>query len=319
MGSTSETIWSHEFAVAFLDVGQGDCSIIKLPNNELILIDVGPSNSLVLSTFFNRYPDSTVHSVVLTHNDKDHCGGLGKLAEVVKIKNIYLRIDRDKSKLKDLFAVVNVIHKRYSTALNELKENSIIWDENNWQLKCIFPQFSKDIVTLSTNPNAVSGMILLSYGDIPYFVWGGDAEYKSIEQYAPKQFFAQVGPHHGAPIDFKSYNTQVSTTTPDLNYISVGTQNQYGHPLPKYIKFQKSRNVSIYCSQMCQECDRNVIAEKRHLTCSELIGIPSIVRSNVTICRGSMLFHWDGKQWQFDNAEAEYQKNKKILKRKLCE
>lgn len=64
--------------VHVLDVGQGDAIFIETPSGRQVLIDGGPSPSLLLSRLGRRMPfwDRSLDLVILTHPDGDHITGL---------------------------------------------------------------------------------------------------------------------------------------------------------------------------------------------------------------------------------------------------
>ena len=64
-----------------LAVGQGDCTIIICPNDDMVIVDMGSRNKKVglkpkdilalLTSYFDRYPTSKL-SIIVTHPDRDH-------------------------------------------------------------------------------------------------------------------------------------------------------------------------------------------------------------------------------------------------------
>ena len=70
--------------VHFLDVGQGDCSLIELPDNRIMLIDGGngtPENNKHILRYLNALDIDVIDYLVVTHADSDHCGGLDAVLE----------------------------------------------------------------------------------------------------------------------------------------------------------------------------------------------------------------------------------------------
>jgi len=64
--------------VVFFDVGQGDAIFIRTPHGHQILVDGGPSPTLLLDKLGRAMPfwDRTLDLLVLTHPDEDHLAGL---------------------------------------------------------------------------------------------------------------------------------------------------------------------------------------------------------------------------------------------------
>jgi len=65
--------------VTFLDVGQGDATLLHAQDGTTVLVDTGPSQSR-LDDQLRRYGVDSVDLLVLTHGDADHVGGVGAVA-----------------------------------------------------------------------------------------------------------------------------------------------------------------------------------------------------------------------------------------------
>src|SRR5690348_2489113 len=78
---------SHPLELYYLDVGQGDSELIRLPNGANILIDAGPPNGKVLERLNEVLPpgDSYIDLLMMTHPQLDHFGGF---IDVLKKYNV---------------------------------------------------------------------------------------------------------------------------------------------------------------------------------------------------------------------------------------
>lgn len=71
---------TSEITVAFLDVGQGDASVIILPDHtSAIIIDC--SRSQVVIDYLEKKGIDTLNRVFLTHSDQDHIDGIVELIQ----------------------------------------------------------------------------------------------------------------------------------------------------------------------------------------------------------------------------------------------
>lgn len=71
-----------ELRIHFLDVGQGDCSVIEFPDGRSMVIDGGNGSErleLVLMRYLQALKIKKPDFVLLTHTDSDHAGALDKL------------------------------------------------------------------------------------------------------------------------------------------------------------------------------------------------------------------------------------------------
>lgn len=105
---------SDEIKIAYVDMGQGDCTIVKLPNDKVVVIDCGSSAHLDDKDFLNaqrllrNWANGQAIDVILTHPDKDHYNKIRSLVQIdatqkltqVNVGNIYFsRAKSDNSPL----------------------------------------------------------------------------------------------------------------------------------------------------------------------------------------------------------------------------
>lgn len=76
--------------VTFVDVGQGDGIFIETPGGRQIVIDGGPSPSLMAAAVGRRLPfwDRSLDLLVLTHPNEDHLAGLLPLVERYTVETV---------------------------------------------------------------------------------------------------------------------------------------------------------------------------------------------------------------------------------------
>src|ERR671931_394964 len=66
-----------ELKVVFIDVGQGDSTLVMLPNGQTMLIDGGePDKGDVVISTIREMNITRVDAIVATHPHADHIGGL---------------------------------------------------------------------------------------------------------------------------------------------------------------------------------------------------------------------------------------------------
>ncbi len=134
------TLPDGKLHIVFCDVGQGDASYIRSPNNQDMLIDGGPDDR-VLGCLGKNMPfyDRTIDVVVLTHPQKDHMQGLISVIERYTVKHFVIGVEGnntsgykllvDNLKKKNI-PVVN-LYTGDSFSLGQVKF-SVLWPERNW-------------------------------------------------------------------------------------------------------------------------------------------------------------------------------------------
>ncbi len=93
-----DEIDTSEFAemyVHFVDVGQGDCTIIEFPDGKTMIIDGGENNDKVESAI-DKFINNTLPQdfkyfdyAILTHADSDHCGSLDYVLNKYPARFVY--------------------------------------------------------------------------------------------------------------------------------------------------------------------------------------------------------------------------------------
>lgn len=82
-----------EARIHFIDVGQGDCSLLELPDGKVMLIDGGDyqtSTQKSILRYLNALKIDVIDYLVITHADEDHCGSLDVVLKHKKVLNAYL-------------------------------------------------------------------------------------------------------------------------------------------------------------------------------------------------------------------------------------
>jgi competence protein ComEC len=106
----------------FLDVGQGDCTLLALPNDEYMLVDIcrqpGQGTVDVFKLLRDVLPQGKsgtplLHYLVITHAHDDHIWGIGDLAEEFEIGELWVPQYGTKKKLSDNYeAFVKVVENQ---------------------------------------------------------------------------------------------------------------------------------------------------------------------------------------------------------------
>lgn len=87
---SGKTLNDADYEVTYLDVGQGNCAIIKLPDEKVAIVDAGNTmygNEIV--KFLKEENVTTIDYLIATHADADHIGGFAKVLCEFDVKNIY--------------------------------------------------------------------------------------------------------------------------------------------------------------------------------------------------------------------------------------
>jgi len=84
-----------KLVIHFLDVGQGDCTLIRFPDEKTMIVDGGEAKKDVAEKILDYIPKAfgsdfkAFDYCVLTHTDADHCGSLDDVLNVYPAYTVY--------------------------------------------------------------------------------------------------------------------------------------------------------------------------------------------------------------------------------------
>ena len=212
--------------VYYLDVSQGDASLIISPKNrEVTLIDTGG-----ITTDKNYYTAKKIDNLIISHGDFDHIGNTFYLVDNIKIEKVILNCGEVNDLENDLIKILTKNQIKYYTCIKELNIN-----DN----KLSFLQTGK-----YDNENDNSNVIYTELNGYKFMFMGDASKLKEediIKKYKlAKIDFLKVG-HHGSKTS--SSKEFISKINPKYSIISVGRKNKYGHPNKETLKVLKDSNV----------------------------------------------------------------------------
>lgn len=215
--------------VAFLDVGQGDATLITTPQGQQILVDGGPSPTSLTSALGREMPfwDRSLDLVVMTHPDADHITGL---AEVLDRYQVDAWLDNgqpgDDAVYTECIAQIERAGVRQYTgrAGDRLELGSGII------LEVVHPPQDLRVGTEGGN-NENSLVLRLTWGEAA-FLFTGDVEAEAERLLLGSGHPVMAGvlkvAHHGS--GGSSTADFLTAVDPVYAVISVGADNRFGHP-----------------------------------------------------------------------------------------
>ena len=237
-----------EMRLHFLDVGQGDCILIELPDGKIMLIDGGNGDDSTKTTvlrYLNAIEIDKIDYLVVTHADSDHCGSLDAVAKYKSIGRAFLpkvspTINTEYAQLYTVLAE-NGCEMQYSC--NSIQLN-VTEGENAYRL-CFLSPSTYDMEQIETIPeaesNAQSAVVWLDYNGVSA-IFTGDATVEKLEKLLFMDEMGLLAPfgvqlrsteiikigHHGSA---DSTNEEILRGLhAQLAVVSVGKGNLYGHP-----------------------------------------------------------------------------------------
>lgn len=210
--------------VLFMDVGQGDCSIIILPTGKAVAIDTGGtyySSSSVAKNKIIPYLSSRgiskIECLILTHGDIDHMGNAIYLVNNIKVRKVIFNNGEYNDLELDLIKVLKEKDTSYYQGIQELN----VGDNKLY--------FLNDELYYDENDN--SNVIYTELNDYKLLFMGDTGiklEENLLNKYDLKDIDVLKVGHHGSRTS--SSKKFVNVLKPKYSLISVGKNNRYGHP-----------------------------------------------------------------------------------------
>lgn len=231
------------FSAHFIDVGQGDSTLLATPDGKYMLIDCGPTDS---SDYVVKYLDNIgvdkLEYLVISHPHEDHYGGAEAVLQNFEVENL-------------------IVHKEfvceypYDMLINEFGDNP-----DNEDLEVFFAEagdsydFSDCAEFMIIAPekpdkqnlNNASICLKVIFGSTA-FLFTGDAE-KSVEKEmigSSYNLSADVfkAAHHGSSTS--NIKTFIEQINPKFAVVSCEKENDYGHPHKETLDTFKNYGVTV--------------------------------------------------------------------------
>ncbi len=223
--------------ITYLDVGQGDSSIIVFPYGKTIVIDTGGlyNNNYSIAEnkiipYLNSYGISKIDAVVLTHGDFDHMGEASKLINDFRVEKVIFNCGEFNNLETKLIKILKQKNIKYSSCINELNI-----DKHKLQFLN-----TKEYEDENNNSNVIyiklNGYKFMFMGDA-----GIEKENDILNKYNIRDIDVLKVGHHGSRTS--SSKKFINKINQKYSIISVGENNRYGHPNKDALNILKDSKI----------------------------------------------------------------------------
>lgn len=231
----SALAFAETLRIYFLDVGQGDASLVVASTGEVVLIDSGPSEGAILG-HLSSLGINHIDLVIASHPHADHITGMDKIIGMYKPR---------------AYMDPGVPHttETYERVLQAVKRNGVRYYQATERRIKLGP------ILLTVLPpghfgdlNNDSTVVRLDFGRFSC-LFTGDIEREREQELiriARDKLDVDVlkVPHHGSSTG--TTVTFLKATTPEVAVIPCGRGNKYGHPHQEALQALQSLGIAVY-------------------------------------------------------------------------
>ncbi len=233
-----------QLEIDFIDVGQGDAILIKTPQGKFMLLDGGGSmlydvGDTTLLPYLHHRGIRSLAALINSHPDHDHIQGLESVMQELTVKTMVVpKLLAGVKEYRNLKQIA--LHKKID--LQEVSAGQEINIEEGLRIKVLHPGQA----TFSANHNEQSLVMQISYGDFSILLTG-DIGQEVMQSLLDQDLITDTTivkvPHHGSkgsllPQFYQRLKARYAI-------ISVGQDNQFGHPHPTVLTILEKANLKI--------------------------------------------------------------------------
>lgn len=239
--------------IIFLDVGQGDSSLVVTPSGKALLIDAGgfliPGQARprfdvgaeVVVPFLKRYGLGKIDRVLLSHPHPDHYGGMTAVLESLPVGEFWWN---GQTFPDDTFDQLQRTLSEKKIPQRVLRQGEA-WDWEGIHLEVLYPHE----IDYHRNINDNSLVLRLGFGEASLLLTGdiekkGEAALDLLSQVRSLKTTLVKIPHHASKTS--SSVAFIDDVAPQIAVASLGEDNSFGFPHPGVLEKYERRGVRVF-------------------------------------------------------------------------
>ncbi|WP_461207657.1 ComEC/Rec2 family competence protein [Clostridium sp. DL1XJH146] len=242
LGSNSDKIiidTDGKLIVHYIDVGQGDSMLLQADGMNM-LIDAGSKSAKdELLNYLDNLDIKKLDYIIATHPHEDHIGNMSYVIDKYDIGTIYApKKTTTTDTYKAMIKAISNADKKITVA----KAGKEFIFGNDVHCQIVAPNS-----TSYDDTNNYSVVMKVTFGKTS-FLFTGDAEKESEDQILENNFYInsdvlKLG-HHGSTTS--TTDEFLMKVDPKIAIITVGEDNDYGHPHKEIIDKLEKENIQIF-------------------------------------------------------------------------
>lgn len=223
--------------VHFIDVGQGDSTLIKCGGQTLLIDAATADKGTAIQNYLTKQGVEKLDYLILTHPDSDHIGAAAVIITKFEIGQVFVsNFEKDNSTYRKMIQALD--DKRLKAEVPKVGSTFTL---GSAVCTVLAPNRTYD------DPNDASVALLVQNGE-NRFLFTGDAQEEAEEDILAngldlKADVYKAG-HHGSRTS--SCEELLDAVEPEFAVISCGEGNSYGHPHAQVLNSLRARDIKVY-------------------------------------------------------------------------
>ena len=259
---------SNNFSVTFLDVGQGEASIVQLPGNEVMLIDGGVQRPdigrMVIAPFLMSKGIKDIDYMVQSHAHPDHYGGLGYIMDNFNVREVWTNGNFMTGEKSFLHRAEKNWVKHRILRRGDMLENV------NYKITVLHPcqSFYADSPRGEFSDENSSSLVLKIEAENTSILFTGDIEEEAEQDMLYLDTWLKSDilkvPHHGGRTS--SSADFIQAVRPKVAVVSAGKNNPFHHPHKTTVQRYKKAGVNLFRTDMNGAITITSVDDSLHLS-----------------------------------------------------
>lgn len=233
--------WEHtassDMEVHFIDVGQGDATLVKC-GDAAMLIDAGEdSKGTLIQNYLKKQGVEKLDYLVLTHPDSDHIGGAPVIITKFEVDRVFVSdFEKDNRTYRKLIQALD--DKNIQAQTPEPGDEYALAEAS---FRILGPVKSYD------DSNNASLVLLLQNGENSFLFTGDageEAEQDMLDSGADVKADVYQAGHHGSKTS--TSEEFLDAVNPTAVVVSCEEGNSYGHPHAQTLNRLRSRGIELF-------------------------------------------------------------------------
>lgn len=235
--STSPQAAQNPIRVHFIDVGQGDATLIQTPHGQTVLIDGGDTDTGIVH-YLQSIGIQRIDLMIATHVHSDHIGGLVQVLQAFPVTKVVTNGEPYTTSVYEHF--LDAITAAKADYL-EIKRGDVL-SMDGIDFHCLSP-----VTPTNPDPNENSIVLKFTYGKTTFLMMGdaGAATEANLlaSNLLSKVDILKVG-HHGSTTG--TTPAFLNAVRPGVAIYFAGVNNIYGLPDQQIISALKAAGATVY-------------------------------------------------------------------------